>query len=695
MHARKLSEVARLCALALAAAWLLHPFATGRCYGGGDAVWYAHMLADYVTQVRAGVFPVFAGQTDFAFNGAVYPLRVAPLYQHLGALLDLITLHSLGPFALQHLTVIICGVAGILGSYWTLSWIAPSRRWPAAGFAILYLSCPGILATIYAQDLYMTWMTVPFLPLAAYAIVRTFRNDDARSQVILGSSLAVLWWAHSPIALWFTAIAAGTQCVRLLFVRPAQGALRRSLLAALVFVLLAQYPFVSVAMIGSPAGHSAVGTPLSHAGMIVDNVRDAFGASLRPIRTTAGLGALQLGYGLWAVLLATAAAFAFRKDRILAALLAAILCLLLLLVPVPGLNRFLWESMPAAVLRITYYWPMQRFYLILAALVAAAGQIAWDRPGARRPWERAAGSMFLAACCAWSLLQAGQFVRAAGASTLTPTDTERGLRPENRLLMDHAYGLFSGLPPHFSNGVVDPLTEARLIPPPATRDPGRLVSSGSLTGTVDSNPGILDLKPALRLEPGERYRLELSFAHPDVPGTLQCAGRTFFREYLLPSSGEPRSFGSGPTNSPDMDVWSSDPAGDIISLRFIPSQPGPVAASLAEFGTFHFYERVPGEEPVEVTALLPFRARVRTPSPAILETPRMYMPGYEAWVDGNPVAAVSTPDLLVGVPIGAGEHTAFVNYAGPMLLRISYWGALLAWAAVVWLLGTRRDPIKN
>ncbi len=694
MRFRKLSEVARLCALALAAGWLMHPFATADAYGGGDAIWYAHMLADVVEQVRAGVFPIFAGQTEFAFNGAVYPLRVAPLYQHLGAFLDLVTLHGLGVFALQHLVVVVCGSAGIIGSYGTLCWIAPARRWSAAGLAILYLSCPGVLATIYTQDLYMTWMTVALAPLAAYGIIRTFREDDTRSQVILGASLAALWWAHAPVALWFTAIAAATQVVRLSLFRVAGGALRRSCLGALVFVLLAVYPFISVALIASPGGHSAAEAPLSQPGMIADHIRQAFSASLLPLKNAGGLGDLQLGYGLWTVLLAAAVVWVRNRTRELAVLLAALLALYVLLIPIPGLNRLLWAAMPGEVLRITYYWPMQRFYLILAALTAAAGQIAWDSWAARRATQWLPGGV-LALGCAWSLAQGAHFIHAAAASTSTREETIRGLRPENRLLMDHAYGLFAGLPSHFSNGVVDPRSEARLIPEPPQGTAGRLVASGALTGTVDANPGILDLYPPLRLEPGKRYALEIAFAHPQVPGTLQCVGRTFFREYLLPSSGEARSFGSGPTNSPCMDVWSSDPAGDTIALRFIPSQPGRGGPPAADFGAYRLRERVASEEPVEVTSLLPFRARVKAPTPATLETPRMYMPGYDAWVDGRRVAVVRTSDLLVGVPIEPGEHTALVRYSGPLLLRISYWGALVAWAAALWFLATRRSPIRS
>jgi hypothetical protein len=695
MSVRKLSEVARLCVLAFAGCWLLHPFATARSYGGGDAVWYAHMLADYVFQLRAGVFPVFAGQTDFAFNGAVYPLRVAPLYQHLAAVLDLVTLHSLGVFALQHLTVIVCGAAGIFGSYWTLCWIAPSRRWSAACFAILYLSCPGVLATIYTQDLYMTWMTVGLAPFAAYAIVRTFRSDGAKSQVILGASLASLWWAHSPIALWFTIVAVFSQVARLMQARPTVGALKRSVLGASVFVLLAQYPFVSVAMIGSPGEHSPASVPLAHPELIAENIRQSYPAALLPIHNAEGLGGLQLGYGLWAVLLASALVIPACRKRELTVLVTASFVLILLLLPIPGLNRLLWSSMPGAILRITYYWPMQRFYLIIAALTATAGQIAWDSCAPQAARFRLPVALLIAACCTWSLQQVGPFIRAAKAATSTPSDSTRSMRPENRLLMDHAYGLFPGLPPHFSNGVVDPRSEARLIPEPSDIPVGNLVSSGLLVGTVDANPGILDLDPRFRLAPGQRYQLDIGFGHPAVSGILQCVGHTFFREYLLPSSGGPQSFGSGPTNSHRIDVWSSDPAGDDISLRFIPAQPGPSARSLAAFGSFQLRERMPEDGPVEVISLLPFQARVRTPSSTILETPRMYMPGYDASVDGNPVAAVKTPSRLVGVPLSAGEHMVVLRYPGPILLRISYWAALVSWAAAFCVLAANIRPLRS
>ncbi|MFY9924909.1 MAG: hypothetical protein WAK51_10545, partial [Opitutaceae bacterium] len=442
MSGKRRNEAARIGLLAAVAAWLLHPFATSRMYGAGDALWYANMLADYVLQLRHGIFPIFAGQTEYAFNGAVYPLRVAPFYQHMAGALDLLTGQSLGFITLQHLTVILCGVTGIYASYFTLSRIAPERRWNAAGFAILYLSCPGILGTIYTQDLYMTWMTVPLAPLAVYGIVRTFRKDDLASQVWLAAPLAALWWAHAPIALWFTAVAAFSQIVRLYRVRDRLAPFKRAALGAALFILLAQYPFVSVSQIQTPGAKTAVVGALAHPEKVIGFVRSVFPTVLLPVSDRAGqLSDLQLGYGLWLVLFGSFAAWVGSRHRELPILVASAGLLLVLVLPVPGITSFLWSHIPAAVVRITYYWPMQRFYLIVAALLAAAGQIALTTPRRGRARVAFAAALFL--CCSWSLWESRQYIRAAAERTASEARTAMIQRPENILLMDHAYGLFA------------------------------------------------------------------------------------------------------------------------------------------------------------------------------------------------------------------------------------------------------------
>jgi len=646
------------------------------------------MLADFVVQLRHGVFPVFAGQTLFAFNGAVYPLRVAPMYQHLAGFLDLLTGRLHGFYTLQHLTVIVCGVAGIYACYFTLRRIAPARPWSAAGFSILYLSCPGLLATIYTQDLYMTWMTVPLAPLAAYGIVRSFRGDDLTAQFWIAVPLAALWWAHSPIALWFTIIAAGSQAVRLTAADRGWMPAGRAALGVALFALLVQYPFVSLAEVQTPGHPSTVVGALANPGQIAENLRSVFPAAILPVSDHArALGDLQLGYALWAVLFLAAAAALTSPGKELKVLVAGAALLVFLLLPLPGVNGPIWSHLPAEVVRITYYWPMQRFYLIAAALLAAAGQIAFGRlplsPGrARTVWIRV-----LVAGCLWSLWESRQFIRAAADRTASEQVSARSQRPENLFLTNDSYGLFGNLPPYFSNGVVFPRFQVHLLSPATGRtlpEPARQVlESGSLVGTVDENPGVLKMETTLHINRGRRYTLEFQFNRDDLQGILQISGNSMFREYRLPSSGEGLAFGSERTNAREIDLWTSEPAGDEISIRFIPTAPAEKPEDFSRFGSYRLFGIDPVREPIEVDSLFPFSARVRTEAPALLETPRMYMRGYEAAVDGQRAEVLRSNAGLAAIAVPSGDHTASLSFAAPVLLRVSYWTAIASWASIL------------
>ncbi len=684
-------EAARWLLLLAAGLWFLHPFLTARQMGAGDALWYANMLADFVTQWRAGVFPVFAGQTEYAFNGAVYPLRVAPLYQHLAGIIDLLTGRHLGFYALQHATVLVCGFAGLLAAYLAGVRLAPQQRWPACGFAVLYLGCPGVLGAIYTQDLYMTWMTVPFLPLAVYGILRSFTHDDMRSQVWLSAPLAALWFAHSPIALWMTLIVAASQIARLTSRHRSWAAVKRAGWGAAIFITLGHYPFISVASLDTAGSVSAVSAGLTEQERITNVIREVFPAVLQPVSEAAGaLSDLQLGYSLWVVLVFVVITV-LRPKPPPASPILAIACtgLLMLLLPVPWVTDWLWEHLPEQIKRITYYWPMHRFYLLLAALLSQGGTGALACWLARSQRSRAVASAMLVVACGWSVWEARQFVRAGRLRTASAETSARSQRPENLLLMSHAYGIFPSLPAYFSHGVMDPRAEARLLSAadgePQQADPRQLSPDAWLHGVIDANPGVLELSPALRLDPGQRYALDLDFpAGREPAGVLQLAGRTFFREYLLPESGQPRAFGSRPGNSPTLPLWTTGDAPEEITLRFIPTAPGARPADFAKFARYRLREIEPGAAVIEVTSLLPFRTTVRAPEAgALLETPRMFLPGYTADVGGRSVEVGRSAQGLATVAVPRGLSEVTLSYRAPLSVRLSYWAVLTAWLGLV------------
>jgi hypothetical protein len=165
-------------------------------------------------------------------------------------------------------------------------------------------------------------------------------------------------------------------------------------------------------------------------------------------------------------------------------------------------------------------------------------------------------------------------------------------------------------------------------------------------------------------------------------GILQFTGRTLNREYQLPSSGAGRSFGSGPTNSRVIAVQNTDSAPDWVSVRFYPD-----ASADANRRPPRTLARVAveplaaGSHVIVLRSLLPFHATVRSDRPALLETPRVYVPNYRARVNGRIVPVVRSGEGMVGVQVGAGESDVIVDYPGSRLQRVSYCAGLGAWLA--------------
>jgi hypothetical protein len=676
------------------ALWLAHSYFSSRMIGTGDALWYYNSLADAVTQFRAGVFPVFVGQSDFSFNGSVYPLRAAPYFQYLAGLLDALTLHRLDFLSLEHLTAILSIVGGVLVTYWALVWVAPKSRWQAAALAILYASSPGVIGLFYAQDLYMSGMAIPWVPLAFAAALRSFEDQSLCPLAILAASLAALWWAHSPIAFWATAMATVGQLARIAAGGTSRHSLKRQVQAASIFCILAAYPIISVFLLRTP-GEPIVPYTMDREALL-KVVGDSFPSSILPLQIgQPNLSFLQVGYSLWFLLLLSLAVWPHQKPRAAGAvLIGSALFLILLLLPVPGATRFLWFHFPETIVGMTLYWPMQRFcILIAAATVVVAQALVWrGNASALSERFRFAGSLALACAVAWSGFEMTRFFQLAKLQSQSPQDSRRWDRLENVAVQRHTYGLFPRRPTYFTHGVVEPRLEVHLLDVQSGKvvasDYGAALSAQSgqeFICRIDANPGILDLGPPIRLLPGEKYFLTFAFNRADTRGVLQLSGPTFYREYALPSSGEAKSFGSSAQSERSIVVWTTMSAPETISLRFIPTGERAAPTDFIPFARFAQQKIDEQELPIRVTSLIPFRATVDSRTPALLETPRMYVPGYKATVGGEPTRVGRSEENLVEVPIPAGRSTVEIRYAGPPLLHLAFWGSFCAWVlAVIW-----------
>jgi hypothetical protein len=679
-----LGEALRSTLLLVASLWLMRGFQRPTLHGTGDAYWYGLNLADMVAQVRAGVFPVWVGQSLFQFNGAICPVRVAPLFHYLGALLDAVTLHSLGTFALQNLLITLIGVCAMFSAYLALRRLLPRARWLAGALAVLYLASPGTLGLAYNTDLYMSWTTVPLVPLAWFATVRSFDDRGAPGTLILlGASLGLSWWGHSPIALWLTLITGAIQLARI--ARDARAGLRWGplLAGALAFGLIAAYPVGSLLFYPTePGGHSNLfQRPL--AGVVVEFLRSAFPAAYLPVSPRGRIiSDFQLGYSLWALLvfLVWSQRRAFRPAA--AAPLAGALLLALFLLPLPGINAALWAAVPGFVLNPTGNWAMSRLCLPLSAATVFSAAAYLSQEGAWPAWRRRVAAFAVASACAWSLREAAKFAHGS-LQSIPPQDSAVDLlRPEGIQITRYSYSMFPEFPSTFTHGVADPYLENHLLArgslAPLEENAKAAVALGRLEAAGEflwnSSPGspVAVLDRTFRIEPGRFYVLKFDFADPeDTHGLLQISGAHLFREYALPEYGGSRAFGSGGAHADALSVYTTAGPQDL-TLRFIPAKPPEGGAAPPPVARVSQLSYAREALPVSVSSWIPYRALVRSPAEAWLETPRAFQTGYTATVDGKPAAVRRSPDAQVCVAVPQGVSRVELAYEAPRGLRLLF-----------------------
>ncbi len=664
------------------------PFLTSRALGTREAYNYSLATADAVSQFRAGELPVLAGQTEFAFNGRVHPLRTAPGLVHVAGLLDLLTFRQLGFWTLQNLVLALSLLGGALACYWALRRWTPAPPSAAALLAALYILCPAVLAAAYGMDLYMTVLAVPCVPLVIGASTGCLRDPARADLPLLAVALAGCWLAHPPVALWLSIATVLLQAAALALCRPDRRSLPRFALAAGLFAACAGFGFVSALSV-SPYGSIVHERDTS---LLLSEVQRVFPATLRPVSSRADrLGDFQAGYAVWTLAMLGLALALARRAAVPLVLLAVAAFLLLFTVPVPLAHRWLWEHVPTLVVNLTNQWPMQRLYLPCAALVLFASALAGKLPDIKGRLAQDALRLLALALLGWTLWQGWRFIARGYDTRQSAGATARSHLSSNLDLTPISYAIV-GTPPDFTNGVMDPAFGFRLLAPHDARllvsnwtaplppaDRGRTLQLHALAGETGD---VLNLPGELRLEPGRRYRLTFEFLAPAQPATLQITGPALRREYALPSAGGPRGFGQQAGNNQALTLWTDQPVPEDIRFRLV--GPGLARSALRgrPFAKVQVDIASPDHLPIGLLSLLPLRCRVSAPAAGYLETPRSFIHGYQATVNGESVRVQSSPDRLAMLPVPAGESRVELRYAGSPLLHWSFWLACAGWGAV-------------
>ena len=698
------------------------PFYTAGSIGAGDAYWYSIMLADVVTQLRAGVFPVWVGQSEYAFNGTVYPLRLAPAFQYGGAILDFLTAGALSVTALKNAVLVVSAMLGAYSAYFFVRPVATRAPHLAALLAGLWVVSPGVLAPLMMGDMYMTFMTLPFVPMVVHGCWRLWARDDHWAHFWLGVGLAGTFWSHAPIALWLLLLAGGHYAAALVRRRRVgRSELVGLLMTGGLLLGLGAYPAVSAATVDNQ-----LKTPTAGASVLYE-VKHAFPANFLPIDNRGpSITNYQLGATLALLALISLALIPWTRNAAATAFALTSLAIAPFVLPVPGLTDWLWlKLIPGWFIAINNVWPMQRLFLIWGAfaIFAAALVAGSDRVRTRR-WSQVLVLLVLVAGTVWSWSEARRLARMVGGTRTSAAHARAMTHPDNVQLTRYAYSSFSSVPTYTSHGYMEPWWENRLLhpttlrpflsnadaaAPPLDLDRGaavhpRLVQSGVLEAVSVTDTDTHDLRPALVCQPGQRYALRVEFLEPGTGLYFQLMHRSIFREYILPDSGvgllhggPPRAFGSLPSSSRVLPFIIQGDEPVALTPRVILPRRGPDPFPIAKYWLYT-YERA--ELPIVVQSWVPYRAKVETAVPALLETPRLWLRHWRAWRDGVEIPPQRSPNNLVMIPVEPGQSDVVLEYRPPLLLHTAFGVNMAGWVLLggygLWQLsqacGRRRGP---
>ncbi|HVW20924.1 MAG TPA: hypothetical protein VHC86_06880 [Opitutaceae bacterium] len=414
----------------------------------------------------------------------------------------------------------------------------------------------------------------------------------------------------------------------------------------------------------------------------------------------------QPGAGLWALLLVLG--LNFFRGRALAPKLffAAGLLPVFALVRVPWVSDFLIGYFPGTLAGIVNFPLVLRLVPVLAAFIAMGG-VAWlaaEPPGA---FGRAGRILFLAVAAGWSVSQAQVLVRTARSLVTTAQATNDALRPENLATQHFDYDLLP-IPSYFGEGVVDPRLEFRLRDaagrvlggPDAIARRMEAAGSRRLRLVAHRPPGEgpewLELEPGLTVGPGEHLLLRFEFApgHDDT-GWLLFESEHGSRGYHLPDAGLAHGFGVAAERSHVIALWNSGKDPEHYRLRMSregPNDLGPGMA-FAEVVVSTYRDEL---NPIRLASFDPLRLQVDMPAAGWLETTRVFLPGYAAWLDGRRVPVKDSPEKLAMVAVPAGRHSLELRFRGTPRLWLAAVVSLATWFG--WLRGLARrraapDPL--
>ena len=419
---------------------------------------------------------------------------------------------------------------------------------------------------------------------------------------------------------------------------------------------------------------------------------------VRPLDGQLGkYGNSQPGYTLWALMLVAVGVAGWLRSVTLALLAGVMGLIVILVLPVPLVSEFVIGFAPAQIGNIINLPMFYRLVPPLAALGVVAGFLALVQWGTGRRAVQAGALVALALGVAWSGWEARRVIGLGFGKIATREATEQVFSPENYPLGRYPY-LMLYTPLHYMDGKQMSWLNARLLTPhyDLIVGPDQVALQAeqmgekvlTLTSKQDENSREwLHFNPGWEVQPGETLLLRFAFTEGLINrGWLIISSPSIYQEHYLDPSFMGAGFGSGPVAAHTIAVTNSGLHREQLTMRMKVDSGNTLPRDGGIWGQLHVSRYLAEKAPVQQESLIPYRARVTISEDGYLETPRQWIAGYHAWVDGERIDPVRLKSGMLGVPLKAGPHTVVVKFVGSARL----WGGLIVSAAALLYLLLRR-----
>lgn len=672
-----------------------YPFLSDYNIGGIDAQIYQYALHDALIQRAHNIFPVYVGQSEFSYFGISF-MR-APYYLLFAQLLDLLTLHSLNSLYLQHLTVLTSAVFAGCASYLLFIKILPNLRWFALLLAILYVTSPGVMGLIYMLDMYFSFMTLPFIPIFIYGLIRSHQKHDLLAYIITGAALSLILMAHPPIAFWCLLICGLFYLIQFIF-------FRRGILGILIIIImlfsLNLWQFISISELELT---SDINLDPSYKSGIIQRICRSFEINLRnifrPLSEQMLDSSFLEGYSLCIIFLSGVIVAIRSNTFLLRCFLINVTALFLLIYPIPYINHFLWSLFPVQFLEINL-WPRQRIYLMLIMLACLLASLIVENIQSTFKYSKKSIIILLSIllCCFWNVYQIHYFIDLGDIRTdhKNTWQTSENIYLYALLIYGYKNSIDTG---HY--GTFIPQLKSKLLDkselPLSNYDNEQVLLQQCLHTKSSEFKNIAIFKSKITFP----LRVENELVSPIFNMTL-----TTKNPHLLACLDTDMNYGSNmeiesiinlkDQTTPSVSYGHTEKESiDKNNKEILLPIYNPQQLSTNEL-TFYFKGRGSinnfrlttydlNKLPIHVESFTPYKASVETKSDNVyLDMYKSYYRGYQAKVNGKivPVLQTKRGNIKILLP-KKGKYTIELVYIGTILMRISFYISLTAWCVLL------------